>query len=111
MYNGIPLPVNGDLSHFEQNEQNVVEMEAAQKGISVVRNRGNSNSGIMGNSGNNVYRNVDLSPVKSWKNLFSAPKKLMVNCCIPSRIELMERSWSNLLRRRLWRVLICGRGV
>ena len=65
VYNGVPVPVNGDLSHVEQNGQNVVEMEAAQKGISVVRNRGNSNSGIMGNHGNNVDRNVDLSPVKS----------------------------------------------
>ena len=75
MYNGSPLLVNGDLNHFEQNGQNVVEMETMQKGISVVRNKGNSNSGVMGNSGNNVDRNVDLSPVKSWKNLFSVPKK------------------------------------
>ena len=75
VYNGVPLLVNGDLSHFEKNGQNVVEMETMQKGISVVRNKGNSNSGIMGNSGNNVDRNADLSPVKSWKNLFSVPKK------------------------------------
>ena len=75
VYNGLPLPVNGDLRHFEQNGQNVAEMETAQKGISVVRNRGNSDIGIMGNSGNNVDRNVDLSPVNSWKNFFSVPKK------------------------------------
>ena len=75
VYNGFPLLVNGDLSHFEQNGQNVVEMETMQKGISVVRNKGNSNSGAMGNSGNNVDRNVDLSPVKSWQNLFSVAKK------------------------------------
>ena len=36
VYNGLPLPVNGDLSHFEKNGENVVEMETAQKGISVV---------------------------------------------------------------------------
>ena len=65
VYNGLPLPVNGDLSKFEQNGQNMGEMETGQKGISVVRNRGNSNSEIMGN----------LSPVNSWKNLFSVPKK------------------------------------
>ena len=75
VYNGVPLLVNGDLSHFGENGQNVVEMETMQKGINVVRSKGKSISGIMGNSGNNVDTNVDLSPVKSWKNLFSVPKK------------------------------------
>ena len=77
VYNGVPLPVTSDLSHTEQNGRNEVEMEAVPRGISEVRNRGNSsnidNSGIMGNimGGNNVVRN----PMKSWKNRFSVPNK------------------------------------
>ena len=75
MYNRVPLPMNGDLSHTEHNGRIEVEMEAVPRGIGEVRNRGNSNSGIMGNIMGNVVKNVDSSPVKSWKNLFSVPNK------------------------------------
>ena len=75
---GAMMPVAGDLSHGEQNGHCEVDMEVGPCGNSEAGNSGNNgNSGIVGKvwGGNNVDRNGDPTPVKSWKNLFSVPTK------------------------------------
>ena len=47
--NGAPLSVTGYFSHTEQNGRDKVEMETVLRGISEVRNRGNSSNIVIRN--------------------------------------------------------------
>ena len=78
---GDPVQMTDNRIHSELNGRYEVEMDAISMGISEITNRGNNsnndNRGTMGNGlgGNNMVRNGDSNPVKSWKNLFSMPSK------------------------------------
>ena len=72
---GAMISVVGNSSQSEQNGHCKLDMEYGPHGNSEARyNNGNSEKGKAW-GGNNVDRNGDPAPVKSWKNLFSVPTK------------------------------------